>query len=56
MRMSGAAVGDHLRGWRVRRRMSQLDLAAIELNAAVVHPDLGRPTLGRLRNPIRQAP
>jgi transcriptional regulator with XRE-family HTH domain len=27
MSMSGAAVGDHLRGWRQRRRMSQLDLA-----------------------------
>ena len=27
MQASGAAVGGHLRGWRLRRRMSQLDLA-----------------------------
>ena len=27
MTASGAAVGDHLREWRMRRRMSQLDLA-----------------------------
>ena len=27
MSVSGAAVGDHLREWRLRRRMSQLDLA-----------------------------